>query len=68
MTVVHKNVPGVLAALNSLFASHDMNIEGQFLGTRGELGYVITDTPSDFSTEVLDALSSMPSTVRLRVL
>ena len=68
LTVVHKNVPGVLAALNSLFASHDMNIEGQFLGTHGELGYVITDTPSDFSTEVLDALSSMPSTVRLRVL
>ncbi|MCL6091795.1 MAG: phosphoglycerate dehydrogenase [Actinobacteria bacterium] len=68
VTVVHKNVPGVLAALNSLFASHGMNIEGQYLGTRAELGYVITDTPSDISPDVLDALASMPSTVRLRVL
>ena len=68
ITVVHRNVPGVLAALNSLFASHGMNVEGQYLGTRGDLGYVITDTPSDFSPEVLGSLSSMPSTVRLRVL
>jgi len=68
LTVVHANVPGVLAALNSLFAEHGMNIEGQYLGTRGELGYVITDTPSEFSPDVLDAVGAMPSTIRLRVL
>ena len=67
-TLVHANVPGVLASVNSLFAEHSINIEGQYLGTHGDLGYVITDTPSDFSPEVLGALSSMPSTVRLRVL
>ena len=45
LTHVHANVPGVLAAIDSLFASHGMNIEGQYLGTRGDVGYVITDTP-----------------------
>ncbi|HTV12112.1 MAG TPA: phosphoglycerate dehydrogenase [Acidimicrobiales bacterium] len=68
LTHVHSNVPGVLAAVNSLFASQGMNIEGQYLGTRGEVGYVITDTPSDFPSEVVAALSDMPATIRLRVL
>lgn len=68
VTHVHSNVPGVLAKINSLFATHDMNIAGQYLGTRGEVGYVITDTPDDFPAEVLEALAGMPSTIRLRVL
>ena len=68
LTHVHANVPGVLAAVNSLFASHGMNIEGQYLGTRGDVGYVITDTPSDFPPDVLTALADMPATIRLRVL
>jgi D-3-phosphoglycerate dehydrogenase / 2-oxoglutarate reductase len=68
LTHVHANVPGVLAAIDSLFASHGMNIEGQYLGTRGDIGYVITDTPIDFSAGLLSALQEMPSTIRLRVL
>jgi D-3-phosphoglycerate dehydrogenase len=68
LTHVHENVPGVLAAVNSLFAAHGLNIEGQYLGTSGSVGYVITDTPDDFPTDVVAGLVDMPSTVRLRVL
>jgi D-3-phosphoglycerate dehydrogenase len=68
LTHVHANVPGVLAAIDGLFASHSMNIEGQYLATRGETGYVIVDTPSDFPADLLASLRAMPSTVRLRVL
>jgi len=68
LTHVHANVPGVLAAVNSLFASLGMNIEGQYLGTRGDIGYVITDTSSEFPPEATGALQEMSSTIRLRVL
>jgi D-3-phosphoglycerate dehydrogenase / 2-oxoglutarate reductase len=68
LTHVHANVPGVLAAVNSLFADHGMNIVGQYLGTRGDIGYVITDTPSDFPPDVITALQEMSYTIRLRVL
>ena len=68
LTHVHANVPGVLATVNSLFAAHNMNIAGQCLGTRGDVGYVITDTPSDFTGDVVAGLVDMPSTIRLRVL
>jgi D-3-phosphoglycerate dehydrogenase / 2-oxoglutarate reductase len=65
---VHQNVPGVLATVNGLLANAHVNIEGQVLSTRGELGYVITDVAGALSIEVIDKLGSMPETVRLRVL
>ena len=65
---VHQNVPGVLATVNGLLANAHVNIEGQVLSTRGELGYVITDVAGALTTEVIDKLESMPETVRLRVL
>ena len=40
---LHRNVPGVLASINRVLAEHGVNVEGQLLRTRDELGYVITD-------------------------
>ncbi len=65
---IHRNTPGVLAAINSIFAEHRVNIEGQALGTRGEVGYVITDIASDYTDEMIARLAHMDETVRLRVL
>jgi D-3-phosphoglycerate dehydrogenase / 2-oxoglutarate reductase len=65
---VHQNVPGVLATVNGLLANAHLNIEGQVLSTRGELGYVITDVAGAVTAAVIDKLEGMPETVRLRVL
>lgn len=65
---LHENVPGVLAAVNREFADHGVNIEGQLLSTRGDLGYVVTDIASGVGPQVIEALQAMPATVRLRVL
>jgi D-3-phosphoglycerate dehydrogenase len=65
---LHHNVPGVLASINGLLADNKVNIEGQLLGTRGELGYVLTDVAVDYPPGVPDQLAAMPETVRLRVL
>ena len=65
---LHTNIPGVLAAVNNVFAEHGVNIEGQLLATRGELGYVVTDVSAGLAAPALEALSAMPATVRLRVL
>jgi D-3-phosphoglycerate dehydrogenase / 2-oxoglutarate reductase len=37
------------------------------LGTRGELGYVITDVAPFTSPDVVEALEALPQTVRLDV-
>lgn len=65
---LHRNVPGVLAAINSVLADHGVNVEGQLLGTRGEVGYVLTDIGVDYEDDVLEQLRALPETVRLRVL
>jgi D-3-phosphoglycerate dehydrogenase len=66
---VHQNVPGVLATVNGLLANAHVNIEGQVLSTRGELGYVITDVADGGLTgELIEKLVSLPETVRLRVI
>jgi len=65
---LHRNVPGVLAAINGLLADSKVNIEGQLLNTRGELGYVLTDVSVDYPPVVLDKLAAMDETVRVRLL
>jgi D-3-phosphoglycerate dehydrogenase len=65
---LHINVPGVLATVNRVFAEHGVNIDGQQLATRGELGYVVSDIASGLTRDAVDALAGMPETVRLRVL
>jgi D-3-phosphoglycerate dehydrogenase len=65
---IHRNTPGVLASINAIFAEHRINIEGQALGTRGDIGYVITDIASDYTEDMLARLTHMDDTIRLRVL
>ena len=65
---LHHNVPGVLATVNALLAEHGVNVEGQVLATRGDLGYVVTDVNADYTPEIVERLEQMPETIRLRVL
>jgi D-3-phosphoglycerate dehydrogenase len=65
---IHRNTPGVLAAVNSILAEHEVNIEGQVLGTRGEVGFLLTDIGIRYTEDVLDRLRAMEQTIRLRVL
>jgi D-3-phosphoglycerate dehydrogenase / 2-oxoglutarate reductase len=65
---LHRNVPGVLATINATLAEHGVNIEGQLLATRGELGYVVTDVSSPVATDVVDVLAGRPESLRLRLL
>jgi D-3-phosphoglycerate dehydrogenase / 2-oxoglutarate reductase len=65
---IHSNVPGVMAEINSVLAEHGVNVEAQLLGTRGDLGYALTDIGVDYPDEVIGQLRAMSQTVRLRVL
>jgi D-3-phosphoglycerate dehydrogenase len=66
--LIHHNVPGVMATVNGVLAEHKVNVEAQLLGTRGAMGYVVTDVNTPFTDEMLGELRALPETVRLRVL
>ena len=65
---LHKNVPGVMAEINSVLAAHDVNVEAQLLSTRGDLGYALTDIAIDYPDAVVARLREMGPTIRLRIL
>jgi D-3-phosphoglycerate dehydrogenase len=63
---LHRNVPGVLATINQVLAEHRVNIEGQLLGTRDDLGYVLTDIGTEYTDDMLDSLRDLDVTICLR--
>jgi D-3-phosphoglycerate dehydrogenase len=68
LALLHHNIPGVLAEVNSVLAAHSVNVEGQLLGTSGEFGYLLTDIGRDYPAEVLARLGELSQAIRLRVL
>ena len=66
MGFLHANVPGVLAGINRLLADAGANVVGQSLSTRGELGYVVTDTDLAVPDDALSTLRTSPHAVWLR--
>lgn len=64
----HRNVPGVLSAINQVFAEHDINIGAQYLQTNDKIGYVVMDIDETYSELALDKLREIESTIRCRVL
>jgi D-3-phosphoglycerate dehydrogenase len=65
---VHKNVPGILAQINEVFARHNINIVGEFLVTNTQIGYVITDVNTGYDEQVLSELKAIEHTIKFRLL
>ena len=64
---LHENIPGMLAKINDLFAQHGVNIVGQHLQTRGNLGYAVIDVGEGCDPSIVGHLSKIPHTIRARV-
>lgn len=65
---IHDNTPGVLAQINTIFAKKNVNIEGQYLKTNEQIGYVITDVEKTHDGDVGKLLREIKGTIRVRVL
>jgi D-3-phosphoglycerate dehydrogenase len=65
---IHENVPGVLAAINTIFSANKINIVGQYLKTNDSIGYVVTDVNRTYNQNLIEKLKAVKGTIRLRVL
>lgn len=65
---IHKNVPGILAQINSIYAENQINILSQFLMTKGEIGYVVTDIDSNYDKSLIKQLKQIENTIKFRIL
>ncbi|MBC7414197.1 MAG: phosphoglycerate dehydrogenase [Herminiimonas sp.] len=65
---IHKNIPGVLSAINRIFAEHGFNVSAQSLMTNDAVGYLVMDVDADYSTVALHQLQEIDGTISARVL
>ena len=65
---IHKNVPGVMTAINSIFSQNNINISAQFLQTNEDIGYVVMDIDEEYSDLALKKLREVDGTLRCRLL
>ncbi|MEJ6541518.1 MAG: phosphoglycerate dehydrogenase [Halioglobus sp.] len=65
---IHRNVPGVLSAINSIFSENRINVSAQFLQTNDNIGYVVIDIDAEYSDMALKKLAAINGTIRSRVL
>ncbi len=67
---IHENRPGVLTAINQIFAAEGINISAQYLQTTPHMGYVVIDidAPEAVAENALQAMKAIPGTIRARLL
>lgn len=65
---IHNNVPGIMAQINKVFAKHDINIVSQFLMTKNDIGYAITDINTEYDKQLFKSLKKIEQTIKFRVL
>jgi len=65
---IHENVPGVMSEINQVFSENGINICGQYLQTKEDIGYVVIDVDKAYGELALEKLRQVKGTIRCRVL
>jgi len=65
---IHRNVPGVLSAINTTLSNNKINILGQYLKTNDEIGYVVLDIDKKLSNTAVQLLKEVKDTIKVRLL
>lgn len=65
---IHQNVPGIMAQINRVYAENSVNIIAQFLMTKDDIGYAVTDVESGYDKKILKELKQIDKTIKFRIL
>jgi D-3-phosphoglycerate dehydrogenase len=65
---IHENVPGVMSEINQVFSANGINVCGQYLQTKDDIGYVVIDVDKAYGELALEKLREVKGTIRCRVL
>lgn len=64
---IHRNVPGVLSAINGELSRNNINILAQYLKTNDDIGYVVLDVDKKISGHALQLLKDVKETIKTRL-
>ncbi|MCB0390508.1 MAG: phosphoglycerate dehydrogenase [Bdellovibrionales bacterium] len=64
---VHKNVPGVMRAINSIVSDVGANIRSQYLATDNAIGYVVMDMEKGKFHEAAEKIAALETSIKTQV-
>jgi D-3-phosphoglycerate dehydrogenase len=64
---IHRNEPGVLGEINGIISRAGANIEGQYLSTDDEIGYLVMDVHSAHADQLATEIEKLNRSIRTRV-
>ena len=67
---IHKNIPGIINEINAILAEKNINVEGQYLRTLDDIGYVVMDIKStvDEAKNLVNEFKKVKATIKARYL
>jgi D-3-phosphoglycerate dehydrogenase len=67
MLNIHKNEPGVLGEINNIISNAGVNIDGQYLSTDENIGYLVVDVHTDHVDKIADEVKKLTTSIKTRV-
>ena len=68
ITLIHRNVPGVINGITDAIAQHGHNLANILSKARGDFAYTIIDIDDNLGDDAVDKMSAREGVVRVRVL
>ena len=68
VTIVHRNVPGVINAITDAIAEHGHNLENILSKSRGDYAYAIIDVDTPLGDDAAEKMQARDNVLRVRVL
>lgn len=67
ITVIHKNIPNMIAQITAQLAGANVNIEHLVNKSRKDVAYTVVDSLDDLPADIVEALSAVEGIIRVRV-
>ena len=68
ITILHKNIPNMLAQFTGALSSVDINITDMVNKSRGDYAYTVIDVESDLNDEIEHKLSTIKGVLKVRII
>ena len=68
ITIIHRNVPGVINELTDAIAAHGHNLANMISKARGDFAYTMIDIDDEVGDDAFEKMSGRESVVRVRIL
>lgn len=66
MTVIHKNITGIVSKITTTLAKENININNMVNKSKGDYAYTVIDTDTDVSSTAVQSVNGMENIIRVR--